>query len=164
MVQISNGIWNWAVWHLKTGQNVRHLVFTKWNPDYLVWILNGLVFRCFGLKLKSNHLKTGPFVIWPSKSPYFECFGILKGLVSDPHCFPALGYNCTFLLPHFTRKLLIGTSLYYYNQKMYFRSRPFWECDCCNLSYTTLNWQFLQCKFLHGFAWNHAKNCSEICT
>ena len=29
---------------------------------------------------------SGPFELQPSKSPDFECFRILNGQISDPHC------------------------------------------------------------------------------
>ena len=35
---------------------------------------------------KPDHLKTGPFEIWPSKSLDFKCFRILNGRISDSHC------------------------------------------------------------------------------
>ena len=35
---------------------------------------------------KPDHLKTGPFLIRPSKSQDFKCFWISYGQISDPHC------------------------------------------------------------------------------
>ena len=35
---------------------------------------------------KPQPFLTGPFEIQPSKNPDFECFWILNGRISDPHC------------------------------------------------------------------------------
>ena len=46
-------------------------------------------FEWLGLKLKqwlkTDHMKTGPFEIQPSKSPDFKCFWFSNGRISDPH-------------------------------------------------------------------------------
>ena len=80
------GIWNrtlsgfwmgseiWKPNHLKTNQNGRHLVFTIWNPDFLVWISNGPVFQW----LKPDHLKSDLQKVQISTSKY-KMLAILVG-------------------------------------------------------------------------------------
>ena len=67
---------------------------TIWNPDKNGQILNGPVFKWYELKqsLKPDHLKTGPFEIWPSKSLDFKMFSDFKW--SD---FKSPLYLCIFI-------------------------------------------------------------------
>ena len=61
--------------HLKSVKMATILSQIIWNPDKNVQILNGLVFKWFGLAKA-----------WPSKSPDFKCFQISNGRISDPQC------------------------------------------------------------------------------
>ena len=53
---------------------------------FLIFTKNCLIYKTVQTKstIFSGFEWSGPFEIWPSKSPDFECFRILNGRISDP--------------------------------------------------------------------------------
>ena len=86
-VWISNGFWQNGG-HLSGFQMVglpnfrSHLKSRK-----SVWILNVQVFKWLGNIAKAWPIENRAIEIQPSKGPDFQCFQILNGQISDPHCF-----------------------------------------------------------------------------